>query len=136
MALDRAIDRIDHIQCAPRRAAFRYIVGFDVQREELSGHAAFFHARDAGAIWRRWRPTEIVIVIRHPGRDVVVRVDDDCASMNRERFLPECFIASGTRRWHSFRCGLFRRRFSLRGFSSALRTAWDCEREERKNKKQ
>ena len=82
MALDCAIDRIDHVERPPRGAAMRNVPGLDVKREEFGGHSAFLHALDVRAIWRRRCSAEIEVVIRHGRRDVVMRINDNRASMN------------------------------------------------------
>ena len=93
MALNRAIDRVDHVQRAPRRAAVRDVPGLYVKRKELGAQPALLHASDAGAIRSWWSPTKIEIIIRHRRGDVVVSVDHDRASMNDQRSLPKRFIA-------------------------------------------
>jgi hypothetical protein len=93
MALDGAIDGIDHVERATRRAAVLDVPGFDVKRKELGGQSALLHALDVGAIRHGRRATQIEIVVGHRRRHVVVRVDDDRATVNLQRPLPESFVA-------------------------------------------
>src|SRR5215813_13899735 len=97
MSFDGTIDGIDHIERPPRRASMPDVPGLDVKRKEFSRQAALLHARDVCAIWLGWVAAQVEIVIRHRRRDVVVRVDDNRAAMNRERSLPQRLIARGTR---------------------------------------
>ena len=124
MPFNRAIDRIDHVERAPRRAAMRDVPGLDVEREKLSAEAALLHAFDTRAIRRRRRPAKIVIVIGHGRGHVVVRVDYDRAPLNRERSLPQRFIP-----WRAAR------RLSLRRLSSPLRADRNCRGDECENEK-
>src|SRR5258707_1270720 len=101
MPFDGAIDRVDHVERPAGRATMRDVPGADVERKEFRGHTALLQALDVGAIRNRRRPAQVEIVVRHRGRDVVMRIDDDRALLNLERSLPELFIArfSGRRRW-------------------------------------
>ena len=104
MPLDRAIDRIDHVERAPGSAAVGDVPGLDVKREKLGAHTALLHARDAGAIRRGRRAAQIVIVVGHRRSHVVVGVDDDRAPLNRQCSLPQRFIARRARcDWSSLR---------------------------------
>ena len=69
------------------------VPGFDVEREELGGQAAFLHTFDVGFVGRRRLAAQIEVVVRHRRGYVVVRVDDDGASLDLQRALPEPFIA-------------------------------------------
>ena len=102
MAFDGAINRIDHVERATRRAAVRDVPRPDVKRKEFGGQPALLHAFDVGAIGKRRRAAEIVIVVGHRRRHIVVRVDDDCLAVNFERLLPELLV---TRR-RGCGCGL------------------------------
>src|SRR6267143_4044600 len=93
MTLDSAIDTVNHIERSSRGAAMPDIPGPDIERKEFGCHATVLHALQAGAIRDRRRAAEIVIIIGHRCRYVVVRVDDDCAPVNSERFLPELFVS-------------------------------------------
>jgi hypothetical protein len=124
VALDRAIDRIDHVERTPGGAAVLHVPGLYVEREELGSLPSLLHPRDAGAIRSRRRAAEIVIVVGHRRGDVIMGVDDYGASMNRQGPLPKRFITRRTRR-----C------FPLRWPSRALRAGGNREREAGKNKK-
>src|ERR1041384_6499502 len=96
-----AINRINHVERAPRRAAMFDIPGTDIKRKKFGGQAALLHPLEAGAIGKRRRANEIVIVVRHRRGYVVMRIDDDRAAMNCERLLPEFFVTrSRRRRWY------------------------------------
>src|ERR1043166_7897115 len=99
MSLNRAINRVDHVQRATRCAAVFDVPGFDVERKELRGQSALLHPLDAGAVGSRRRAAQIVIVVSHRPRDVVMRVDHDRAPLNLEGALPEPFIASLGEDW-------------------------------------
>src|SRR5678815_1642693 len=93
MTLDRTINRIDHVERAPRSAAVSDVPGSHVKRKEFSRQSPLLHAFDTGLIWHgRWT-AQIIVIIGHRRRHVVVRVDDDGFAMNLERSLPELFIA-------------------------------------------
>ena len=94
MPLNRAIDRIDHVERAPRRAAVLHVPGLYIKRKEFCVEAALLHPLDAGAIRDGRIPTEIVIVVCHRRRHVIMGVNDNCATMNLKRSLPERFITS------------------------------------------
>ena len=89
MSLDRAIDVIDHVERAPRRTAFGRVLAIDVNGKELCRQSALLHAREIGVILPDRRHAEIVIVVSHHRQNVVVRIDDDRAAMNRERAPPQ-----------------------------------------------
>src|SRR5215510_626068 len=97
MALDGAIDGVNHVERAPRRAAVRHVPGSDVKRKELGCQAAFLHSLDVRPIGNGRRTSQVEIIIRHRRGDVVMSVNDDRAAMNRECSLPERFITSRTR---------------------------------------
>src|SRR5258705_11366371 len=93
MTLDRAINRIDHVERAAGGAAVGDVPWSFVMRKELRRQATLLHALDAGSIRHRRWTAEIVVVVCHRRRHVVVRVDDDSFAMNLERSLPELFVA-------------------------------------------
>src|ERR1043166_1495610 len=92
MAFDSSINRVDHVQRAACGAAVVDVPGPDVKGRELRGQSALFHPLDARAVWSWGSAAQIVIVVGHRRRNVVVRVDDDCAAMNLERALPERLV--------------------------------------------
>src|SRR6185436_8029812 len=98
MTFDRTIDRIDHVERAPGRTTVRHVPGSDVKRKEFGGQSPLLHAFNAGAIWERRLAAEIVVVIRHRRRNVVMRIDDDCLALNVECSFPKLFIARRLRR--------------------------------------
>src|SRR5258705_3433881 len=93
MTLDRAISRVDHVERATGGAAVCDIPGSYVKRKEFSSESTLLHALNAGAVRHRRWAGEIVVVVRHWRRHVVVRVNDDGSAMNLKRPLPELFIA-------------------------------------------
>src|SRR6185503_2239099 len=93
MTLDRPINRVDHVERATSGAAVCDIPGSYVKRKEFSSESTLLHALNAGAVRDRGRAAEIVVVVCHWRRHVVVRVDDDGFAMNLKRALPELFIA-------------------------------------------
>ena len=93
MALDGAINGIDHVERASRGAAVFDVPRFDVERKEFRGQPALLHAFDVGAIGSRRSSAQIEIVVGHRGCDVVVSVDDDRATMDLQRSLPESFVS-------------------------------------------
>ena len=50
VTFDCSINRVDHVQRAPRRAAVLDVPGTDVERKEFGGDPALFHALDVGSI--------------------------------------------------------------------------------------
>src|SRR6266542_3414458 len=89
MALNGAINRIDHIQCAARGTAVCDIPGPHVKRKEFGTESTLLHAFNAGAIRYGRRATEIVVVIRHRRRHIVVRVNDDSFAVYLEGSWPD-----------------------------------------------
>jgi hypothetical protein len=91
----------------------------------LRRQAALFHSREARAIRRGRITAEIVVVIRHRRRDVVVPVNDNRASMNPQGLAPHTLIT-----WRG--CVDGRRLFLLRQpFNTRL-----CFRKRRRNERE
>src|ERR1041385_7666783 len=92
MTLDGAINGVDHVESAPCRAAVFDVPGPDVEREEFRGQAACLHALDVGAVGRWRRAAQVEVVVGHRRSDVVVRVDDDGATLDLQGALPETLV--------------------------------------------
>src|ERR1044071_7025453 len=93
MAFDGTVNGIDHVESASRGAAVFDVPWFDVKRKEFRRQPTFLHALDAGAIRSGRSSTQIVIVVGHRRRDVVMRVDDDRAPVDLQRPPPEPFVS-------------------------------------------
>src|SRR5262245_49680096 len=93
MAFDGAINRVDHVERATGGAAVIDVPRFDVERKEFGGQAAFFHAFDVGAVGCWWSSAQIEVVVSHRRGYVIMRVDDDGASLDLLGALPETLIA-------------------------------------------
>ena len=93
MTLNRAINGVDHVQRAARCSPVRDVPGSDVKRKEFGGQSTLLHRRDAGAIGHWRRATEIVVIVGHRRRHIIVRIDDDCFAMNLKSLFPELLIA-------------------------------------------
>jgi hypothetical protein len=65
----------------------------DVERKEFARETTLFHPLDVGLVRERWFTSEIKVVVGHPGSDVVVSIDNNSATMDRERSLPETFVS-------------------------------------------
>src|ERR1041385_1966749 len=79
------------------RAAVRDIPWLNVKGKEFSGEPALLHARDTSAGGFGRIPAEVVIVIGHRRRNVIVSVDDNRAPMDGEGSLPQRLVARGAR---------------------------------------
>ena len=108
-----------------------HVPRFDVERKENRAETAFLHAIDARAIGIRRIAAEIVIIIRHRRRDVVVRINHNRAAMNGQRTLPQRFVTRRARRC----LGALRRLRRALPLSGVLRDGGNCRRENGNNEK-
>ena len=100
MPLGLSIGRVDHIHRPRHRAACLPRLAADVDRKELAGDAARLESRQVGVEGRSIRDViqtgarcrQVVIVIGHRRRNVVVAVDDDRLAMYFQGLCPQLWI--------------------------------------------
>ena len=100
--LNLPVRHVNQIERARRRPALRDVIlrnplrrrvlPVNINRKELARHPRLLQALQVRVILPRRRRAQIVILIHHNRRDVVMPVHDDRLPMNRQRTLPQTLI--------------------------------------------